>query len=328
MNRKENIIDLYYKYLEEEFNCRTSDELLGKKYIIGQQFGVGNFSRMKLEEGIEISKLKFNKADLYFDNRTYDDNILELGYCYSGCGKILSLPDNKEYIIKEEDIFIYKTINDVDYFKFTYNNCKTISINMNFNTIENVISPIWKDKSIEDWQNNINRIFKEDILIIKKATYQMKKIAEEIDFISTDNIMGLMKLKLKTIEFLCAIFEENSSGEKLNNIKLKEEEIVTKVQDIIKKNIGNVLTIKKIVSDLNISSYKLQEAFKNITGDTVYKYIKKAKIQKAEYLLKNTDMSILEVANEIGYENPSKFSSLFKEYNNITPLKYRKIKYE
>ncbi len=36
-------------------------------------------------------------------------------------------------------------------------------------------------------------------------------------------------------------------------------------------------------------------------------------------------MSVLQIANEIGYENPSKFANTFKEYNNVTPLKYRKL---
>ncbi len=32
---------MYDEYIKEEFKCKTSDELLGKKYVIGKQFGVG-----------------------------------------------------------------------------------------------------------------------------------------------------------------------------------------------------------------------------------------------------------------------------------------------
>ena len=45
-------------------------------------------------------------------------------------------------------------------------------------------------------------------------------------------------------------------------------------------------------------------------------------------LLISTDKSILEVANEIGYENPSKFSQSFKKYLGILPRKYRNINLE
>lgn len=325
VDTKKDIVDMYYNHIEKEFNCKISDQLLGKRYVIGQEFVIGNFSRMKIEEGLEISKFKVNKTDLYFDNRKHKEDILELGYCYSGHSKILCLPQNKEYILKAGDRFIYKIPNDVEKFKFTYDNCKTISIHMNLNTIRNVINPIWENKIIEDWHNNINNIFKGDILIIEKASYQIKKIAEQIDSISIDNIIGYMKLKLKTIELLETLFQENANEKILNNQKSQEKEIVTKGQDIINRNVDKQLSVKSIATRLNISLYKLQEAFKNITGATVYEYIKKVKIERAKYLLENTDMSVLEIVNEIGYENPSKFSSLFKKYNGITPLKYRKL---
>ncbi len=325
METKETVVDMYDKYIKEEFKCKISDELLGKKYIIGKQFGVGDFSRMKIEDGLEISKVNMYSTDMYFDNRGYGDHILEIGYCYSGITKILALPSNKEYILKEGQVFLYKTLNNVEYFKFKYDKCKTISIHMHFNTIKNAINPIWEDKVIMDWETQMNNIFKKDILIIEKASYDIKKIAEEIDGISIDSMMGYMKLKLKTIEFLAIFFENNSNMKLMGNSQDDKREHIIKAKDIINKNLQDPPSLKELASDLNISLYKLQNAFKNSTGNTVYEYIKKSRIEKAKYLLKNTDMSILEIANEIGYENPSKFSNAFKSYNNINPLKYRKL---
>ncbi|RDY23308.1 helix-turn-helix domain-containing protein [Romboutsia maritimum] len=330
MNGKQDIVDMYYKYIEQELSCRTSEELLGKKYVISKKFGVGNFYRMKIEDGLEISTLKISKTDMYFQNRKHNDDILEIGYCYSGCVKIFSSPQNKEYTLKEGDVFLYKALNDVEYFKFIYNNCQTISIHINLKNIKNVINPIWENRIITDWNKYTNNIFKEDILIIEKASLKIKELAKEIDSISVDNIMGYMKLKLKTIEFLDIFFQEKFKEKKATNLKQykTETEIVIKAKEIIEANFQNIPSVKELASYLNISIYKLQEEFKNITGDTVYEYIKKVRIEKSKYLLKSTEMSILEIANEIGYENPSKFSSLFKRYNNITPLKYRKLNIE
>ena len=324
VDREKNIIDVFYQNVEAAFDCKAIDEFFGKRYVVGKQFGIGNFSRMKIEDGIEVSKFRMNKTNLYFDNRQYEENMLQIGYCYSGTGKITSLPDNKEYILKENDCFFYKFLNDVQYFKFTYDNCKTISIHMNLGQIKNVVNPIWEDKIIADWQNTINHIFKEEILIIQKAGCQMKKIAEQIDVIPMDSIMDYMKLKLKTLEFLDVFLQENSRRNFLYHTQSREEKIFLQAQAIIRDHIGDPLSVKKISNILNISLYKLQETFKAFTDDTVYEYIKKAKLEKAKYLLRTTDMSILKIVNEVGYENPSKFANLFRIYNNITPLKYRK----
>lgn len=322
---KKCVVDDYYNYIIKQFQCETREEPLGQSYIIGAPFGFGNFSRIKLEDGIEISKINVHETDLIFDNRKYKDNILEVGYCYSGYTEISSLPDRKNYIVKEGHIFIYNTINNIDYFKFKYYNFKSISIHLNFDSMKNFVSPRWKEKLKEDWNSNIDNIFKGDVLIVEKASYEMKKLAENLDEIATNDVMGYVKLKLKTIEILDTLFQEKVRCENFNNISYEDEEIFTKSKIIIAESISRQVSVKDIANSLNISLYKLQEAFKNITGDTVYEYIKKYKLEKAKHLLKTTDMSILEIVNEIGYENPSKFSALFKRYNNLTPLKYRKL---
>ncbi|MCT4606000.1 MAG: AraC family transcriptional regulator [Marinisporobacter sp.] len=323
MTMKKNIMDEYYKYVEDKYCMKTLDEVLGKKYFIKDQFGGGSFFRIKIEEGLEVSGFDISKIDMEFDNRMTHEDVLEVGYCYRGDTKILSLPDHKEYTFKKDDICIYRTLNRLDHFKFKHRNCKTISIHMDFNAIKNAIHSIWEDQLIVDWQENIDNIFNGKVLIIEKASYDLRKIAQEMDTISSDNMMGYMKLKLKTIELL-ATFLEQKSKESLKNIKNKDIEEITQAKEIINKNIENTPSVKALAAQLNISVYKLQKGFKDFTGDTVYEYIKKVKMEKAKYLLKNTSLSILEIANEIGYENPSKFANIFKRYNEITPLKYRK----
>nr|WP_291580573.1 AraC family transcriptional regulator [Clostridium sp. UBA6640] len=325
MGVERDIIDRYCTYIEEEFSCKTSEEILGKKYIIGEQFGMGNFSRMKIENGLELSRFYMYKVDIDFDNSSSKDDILEISYCYSGTGELITFPHKKEYAFKKGQTCIYKALNDVDYFKFKYDNCKTISIHMNFNTIKNVINPIWEDKIIIDWQNHINEIFKGEILIIENASRDMKKIAAEIDNMSINNMLDYMKLKLKIMEFLATFFGEKCNKKSLGDSAKKETEIIIASKEIISKNLQNTPSVKELACNLNISVYKLQEEFKKITGYTVYEYIKKLRIEKGKGLLKNTDMSVLEIANEVGYENPSKFASVFKQYNKMTPLKYRKL---
>ena len=46
-------------------------------------------------------------------------------------------------------------------------------------------------------------------------------------------------------------------------------------------------------------------------------------MQKACQLLKETDKSIIEIANEMGYDNPNKFSTAFKNIIGNTPSEYK-----
>lgn len=323
MESKRNIIDNYYQFIKNKYCCETLDELLGKKYIVDNEFGTGNFLRMKIEDGLKISRIKVDQVELEFNNRELDDDILEVGYCYDGEITIISMPDQKKYRFKAGDMFICKMLNDINSFKFKYKNCKSISIQMNFSVIGNAINPIWENKLILDWQKNIDNMLNENILLIEKSSYDLKKIAEEIDEISSDDVMGYMKLKLRVIEFLTTFFEKKLA-QISKNIKRVDIERTAKAKEIINKDLEDPPLVDELAYKLKTSVCKLQQGFKDITGNTVYKYIKKTRIEKAEHLLKNTDMPVLEVANEVGYQNPSKFSSSFKQYHQITPLKYRK----
>ena len=66
--------------------------------------------------------------------------------------------------------------------------------------------------------------------------------------------------------------------------------------------------------------------FKNHTGMTFTGYLKKARLNKAEGLLLNTDMSITDIIFESGYTDKTKFFSDFKKLKGETPFQYRKSK--
>ncbi len=63
----------------------------------------------------------------------------------------------------------------------------------------------------------------------------------------------------------------------IENSQDEKREHIIKAKDIINKNLQDPPSLKELASDLNISLYKLQNAFKNSTGNTVYEYIKKIK---------------------------------------------------
>ncbi len=56
---------------------------------------------------------------------------------------------------------------------------------------------------------------------------------------------------------------------------------------------------------------------------TPHEYLQRNKFRYARNLLQSTDMSMAEIAAEIGYSNLSHFFNNFKRYYGITPGKYR-----
>lgn len=71
------------------------------------------------------------------------------------------------------------------------------------------------------------------------------------------------------------------------------------------------------VCDMSVSSF--HNHFKKITSHTPLQYIKKIKLSKAKDLLVKYDYKVVDVANELGYDNPSHFSRDFKSYFGFSP---------
>lgn len=103
-----------------------------------------------------------------------------------------------------------------------------------------------------------------------------------------------------------------------------KKDFVIEAERIIFRHLHEVLFLEDIAESLQISVSSLQSYFKEIKGVTVYQFIRQAKIEHSKYYLEQTDMPIIDIAQNTGYENPSKYASTFKSFTGFTPSQYRK----
>ncbi len=113
----------------------------------------------------------------------------------------------------------------------------------------------------------------------------------------------------------------DSSG---NKKKQEEYELGQRIKKYIDDNFLNNLSIASLSEELGISQYYLMHTFKEKTGYSPMQYIIKRKIGEAQNLLINTDHSVSEIANILGYDNPNYFNMLFTKTIGMPPGKYRK----
>ena len=85
-------------------------------------------------------------------------------------------------------------------------------------------------------------------------------------------------------------------------------------------------TIEELSVRFKMSPTVLKKCFKGVYGNSVYAYMKKYRLQMAERLLKENKLTIGEIALQIGYQNPNKFTSAFRTEYGMTPTEYRKKK--
>lgn len=101
-------------------------------------------------------------------------------------------------------------------------------------------------------------------------------------------------------------------------------QIVKKSLDYIENHLTEKINIEDISKEVNCSTRTLQRLFKTICDYNISEYILKRKLSLIAKELKDTELSILDIAIKYGYQNVESLSRIFTKRFFITPSKYRK----
>ncbi len=85
------------------------------------------------------------------------------------------------------------------------------------------------------------------------------------------------------------------------------------------------LTLEEVAEEIGLSSSYLSTIFKNETGVRFSEYITDCRMKKAKDLLRNTKLSMIQVADQVGYKDQKYFSKTFKKEVGIKPSVFRKL---
>lgn len=110
--------------------------------------------------------------------------------------------------------------------------------------------------------------------------------------------------------------------------KMATNDLLTKFENILDKYFADnsdltLLTVEKLATELNVSSSYLSDMLRNLTGQNTQQHIHEKLIEKAKGILTTTNLTVSEIAYQLGFEYPQSFSKLFKSKTNLTPIEYR-----
>lgn len=138
---------------------------------------------------------------------------------------------------------------------------------------------------------------------------------------------SLSFLRLKVLELLYyfqsrqTVLEENRdylSGATVERIKHVREHLI--------QDMEHRINLRELALAHNLSLTGLKDGFRQIYGESPYAYLRSYKMHQAAKLLRESDKKVSEIALELGYQNPSKFSEAFHAVIGVKPVTYRKEK--
>jgi len=163
---------------------------------------------------------------------------------------------------------------------------------------------------------------KEETTIINIMRNIEQEYHSNIDKFSQDVIIAQLELLLT--------YADRFYHRQFITRKITNHAILNRLEDILNTyfNSGALAekglpTVQFIAGELNVSPNYLSSLLKVLTGQSTQQHIHDKLIARAKEKLSTTNLSVSEIAYELGFEHPQSFSKLFKTKTKLSPLEFR-----
>ncbi|MEK4476244.1 helix-turn-helix domain-containing protein [Paenibacillus sp. FSL R7-0048] len=134
-----------------------------------------------------------------------------------------------------------------------------------------------------------------------------------------------------TNQIIKEIEEERVHGELLAKYQppakdsFSKKDIITEIKQYVADNFNNNISLADLSNRFYLNLNYLSQLFKEKTGQNYLEYLTQVRMERTKELLTETDLKIYEIAQMVGYSDPTHFSKVFERAAGCKPTEYRKI---
>ena len=172
-------------------------------------------------------------------------------------------------------------------------------------------------------------------------TWWMKMIYGLICFMGFMGLMGYYlrrkraRLEAEAEQRVNQLFElrEQARHQFVENVRIdaskigvnsEEEVLVWQLLKAIESNLGNTeYSVDQLARDVALGRTNLYKRMQTMLGITPNDFIRSVRLKRAAILISDTDLSIVEISERVGFSSPRYFSTQFKKMFAVTPSEYR-----
>ncbi|MEO1262617.1 MAG: AraC family transcriptional regulator [Bacteroidota bacterium] len=154
-------------------------------------------------------------------------------------------------------------------------------------------------------------------------TPEMMEIVDSIFNIQYQGKLKMMFFRSQITTLLSHFFGQLATLQ-TGNIKVAEREKLFAAKEILSNNLETPPSLSELSRQIGLNSFKLKKHFKELFGVPVFKYLQNERLNKANELLRKRELSVQEVAWDVGYDSLSSFSNAFAKKFGYRPSEVRR----
>ena len=197
-----------------------------------------------------------------------------------------------------------------------------ITVTIEFSKISQEMKNVLKLLSVDI--NRIKELSQMQEFTIIRADSTVEHIFSELYTVPQKIRHGYIRVKV--LELLLILTELEPDANRSDHVHFSQVQIslIKQLHSFLIEHFNEHYTIDELSERFELSPTVLKKCFKGVYGDSIYSYMKRYRLQVAERLLKESKLTIGEIASHIGYLNPNKFTSAFCDCYGVPPTSYRK----
>ena len=308
--------------ISHEFNCYVMEDYNNRFVVIinAQKPSQSNLFDI-LNNLNSIIGTKYSKK-CYTGVSNYIENASELHVAYNEALDsvnygILSHDDNLVYIediMAEDNNIVRYPLEKEEAMLLCIRNGKVKESKLLFDEIMMILIS-YEQSNTEKLRVHMTRILSRLLNIESKTKSNVLSLKDAMIIIEQKN-------KYEIIEWFRNVIVSMAK----NNITLaedKKEELTKRIKELIKEDPCMDLSLTHLSDMMNLSQSYISRVFKQKTGISYVEHVTNMRIEYSKKLLKQTDMSVSEISEKLGYGNPQYYIRIFKSHIGITPGQYK-----
>lgn len=225
------------------------------------------------------------------------------------------------------------------------NHCYSL-VNIRLNNFTNYLKNVWKHDTINFYFAICNLIpFNNNSVYSSLVRYCFGNLQwiiihpkdDNTDIINffyeklRDNIKDIFNLEIKMINYVTynslselLNFNTFSKNDQQNNTFSKDNEFTNIIFNYVEENYSKNITLEAVSKQVFMSPTYFSAYFKKVTNQKFIDYLTDLRLKKACELLKNNNLSVTNICQQVGYSHLGHFYDIFKKHYGMTPVEYRK----
>lgn len=310
-------IDLYGTFIRENGGQAEEGD---SSFHLENESGSGDITLYRVFPGIE---LVYNDMHMEYCNKNQQPapHIMEINYCKEGRCECLFRGHQYCYM-SAGDLSFCSLDSNAHQSEFPTSHYHGITVTVDFSAITDEMKNVLELLAVD--VNRIKALSQADEFTIIRANTTIEHIFSELYKVPAAIRRGYIRVKILELLLILTELKPNEDSVKSAYFPAAQIKTIKEIHTFLVENFCEHYTIEELSKQFQISPTVMKKCFRGVYGDSIYAYMKRYRFQVAERLLRESSLTIGEIAAKVGYLNPNKFTSAFCAEYGVTPTAYRK----